>query len=206
MLIPEQFQKLSDEELVRLTLKKQDIFLYLMQRYEQKLLRYIRRISNLDPDDAQDILQEVFIKTYNNLNDFDPSLKFSSWIYRITHNQVISNFRKLKARPQKILWDDNEEFIKNIASEFNLEKEIDGKLDRQVILQILDKLDFKYKETLELRFLEDKSYQEISDILKKPAGTVATLINRAKKQFKNNYSDLFPPPSRILGTTADRLQ
>jgi len=177
-------QDASDEQLVQLTLKNQDIFLHLMQRYEQKLLRYIRRISNLDQDDAQDILQEVFIKVYNNLNAFDPDLKFSSWIYRITHNQVISNFRKLKARPNKIIWDDNDEFIKNIADEFDLENEINKKLDKEIILKILQKLDFKYKEVLELRFLEDKTYDEISDILKKPAGTVATLISRAKKQFK----------------------
>jgi len=189
MTNPAPSANLSDAELVKLTLKDSENFLYLMQRYEAKLLRYIRRISNLNEDDAQDILQEVFIKVYNNLNNFDSSLKFSSWIYRITHNSVISNFRKLKARPQKILWDDNEDFIKNIASEFNLEKEIDGKLDREIILQILDKLDFKYKEVLELKFLEDKTYNEISDILKKPAGSVATLIHRAKKEF----SKKFPP-------------
>lgn len=184
MTKPDNLNNMSDQELVKLTLKNQDIFLYLMQRYEAKLLRYIHRISNLDQDDAQDILQEVFIKVYNNLNNFDSDLKFSSWIYRITHNQVISNFRKLKARPQKILWDEGGEFLKNIASEFNLEKEISQKLDAEIILKILKKLDYKYKEVLELRFLEDKTYDEILDILKKPAGSVATLIHRAKKSFK----------------------
>ncbi len=174
----------TDAELVQLTLKDQNFFICLMQKYEQKLLRYIQRISNFSLEEAEDILQEVFIKIYQNLNAFDLSLKFSSWAYRITHNQVISQFRKNKSRPEKILWDDNDAFLKNIADEFNLEKEIDAKLDREMILNTLKKLDYKYKEILELRFLEEKTYVEISDILQKPEGTVATLINRAKKQFK----------------------
>ena len=189
MTNPEKVTEISDKKLVKLSLENQDYSLYIMRRYEAKLLRYIRRISNLDNDDAQDILQEVFIKTYNNLNNFDPSLKFSSWIYRITHNSVISNFRKLKARQQKILWDDNPEFIKNIASELDLERELNNKLNKEIILKILEKLDFKYKEILELRFLEEKTYDEISDILKKPTGSVATLINRAKKYFKKELEN-----------------
>ena len=65
-----------------------------------------------------------------------------------------------------------------------MEKEIDLITDKQLITDILNSLDYKYKEILELKFLEEKDYREISDILKKPLGTIATLINRAKKQFK----------------------
>lgn len=182
------YQEKSDTELGQLSLKDQQFFLYLMQRYEARLLRYIRRISNFDPDDAEDILQEVFIKIYNNLNGYDSNLKFSSWIYRITHNQVISHFRKQKARPQKVIWDLDQEFLNNLASEFDLNEFTDLKINQDLILKILENLDFKYKEILELRFLEDKSYSEISDILKKPSGTVATLINRAKKQFQKELA------------------
>ncbi len=177
----------TDEELVKLTLESQDFYIHLMQRYEQKLLRYIQRISNFDQDESEDLLQETFIKVFENLNDFDKDLKFSSWIYRITHNKVIDHFRKSKRRPDKILWEDNGELINNIMSEFDLEKEMDDKINKKEILNNIKKLDFKYKEVLELRFLEDKSYKEISDILKKPEGTVATLISRAKKQFHKEY-------------------
>ena len=68
----------SDEDLVVLTLKNRDVFLYLMRRYEAPLLRYIRRIAGVNIEEAEDILQESFIKAYQNLNDFDPKLKFSS--------------------------------------------------------------------------------------------------------------------------------
>ncbi|MCD4760747.1 RNA polymerase sigma factor, partial [bacterium] len=148
-----------------------------------KLLRYIRRISGLNIEDAEDVLQDVFIKVYQNLNSFDTSLKFSSWIYRITHNQVISNFRKKQARPQEISGD-NELILNNIVSDLDMGRDIDLGYARENIDKILNSLDIKYREVLVLKFLEEKEYKEISDILKKPMGTVATLLNRAKKQFR----------------------
>ena len=181
--------KNSDEELVKLTLVNQDNFLFIMKRYESKLLRYILRISGIKKEDAEDLLQEVFIKVYENLNDFDQKLKFSSWIYRITHNMVIDNFRKMKVRPAIANFNEdiNNKILANIKSDFDIFKEIDIKYLREGIEKVLKKMDRNYKEVLVLRFFEDKSYEEISDILKKPTGTVSTLINRAKKQFKNEF-------------------
>ena len=173
---------LSDEELVKLTLNKQDNFLYLIQRYEAKLGRYIKRIAGLNKEDTEDILQEVFIKTYQNINSFDKGLKFSSWIYRIAHNEVIDNYRKKQARPQEMTFD-TENILNNLASELDISKNIDHKYLQANISQVLNSLDLKYREVLILKFLEEKEYKEISDILKKPMGTVATLISRAKKQF-----------------------
>ena len=140
------------------------------------------RISGLRKEDAEDILQDVFLKVYQNLNDFDSDLKFSSWIYRIAHNQTISNHRKLKSRPQEISID--ESAFNNFASNLDLEKDVDRVVLKKTVGAILMKMDDKYREALVLRFMEDKSYQEISDILKKPIGTVAVLIRRAKDQFK----------------------
>lgn len=179
-------EKLTDQELVDLTLKSEDNFLYLMQRYETKLLRYIKRLSNISHEEAEDILQESFIKIYQNINGFDKKLKFSSWIYRITHNEVISYWRKTKTRPQNITWEINDQILNNIIADFDINQSIDADLLSQDINRMLNKLDKKYQEVLILKFLEGKSYKEISDILKKPMGTVATLVNRAKKQFRDN--------------------
>jgi len=178
------FRKKTDEELVSLALGNQGHFLCLMRRYEGKLLAFILRISNYSHDEAEDILQEVFIKIYENLNDFDTSLKFSSWAYRITHNQVISHYRKVRARPQSLPLDINEKILANLSSDLDIEKEIEVGYLKKAIKKVLANLDVKYREVLILKFLEERSYQEISDILKKPMGTVATLINRAKKEFK----------------------
>jgi RNA polymerase sigma-70 factor (ECF subfamily) len=178
------YANLSDEEVIKLVLKNQEIFSCLIERYENKLLRYIGRITNLSPDDQEDVLQEIFIKVYKNLNDFDTDLKFSSWIYRIAHNEIISNFRKRKRRPEYTPGEENEVLLKNIISEINLEKDLDTEYLKENIYKILDKIDEKYKEVLILKYFESKDYKEISDILKKPMGTVATLLNRAKQEFQ----------------------
>ncbi len=180
----EEIKNATDEELIPLILKKPNFFIHLVERYASKLRRYIIRISGATPDDADDLLQESFIDIYRNLNSFDVNLKFSSWAYRITHNRVVSNFRKMKSRPQQFFSDGDDDFIKRIASDLDLANEVNNRLNREIILQVLNSLDYKYKEILELRFLEEKDYQEISDILRKPMGTVATTISRAKKKFK----------------------
>ena len=184
MASQENYQNLTDEELVALTLKDQESFIYLIERYERKLLNYIRKITNVDEDEAKDILQDSFIKVYSNLNDFDLDLKFSSWIYRIVRNQVISNYRKKSARPQTISFEVENNILENIASDLDIEKEVELIQLREKIFEALNRLDRKYKEVIVLKFFEEKEYHEISDIIKKPMGTVATLINRAKKKLK----------------------
>lgn len=173
----------TDEQIVVLTLKNQDYYLCLMKRYEAKLLNYILKISNINREDAEDILQEVFIKTYQNLNDFDLNYKFSNWIYSIAYNATISAFRKKKVRPQTVSWEDKD--LNNILeSALDIENTSLQKLTYKQILKIINRLPLKYKDVLILKFMEGKDYREISDILHKPMGTIATLINRAKKSLK----------------------
>jgi len=179
--------QMSDNELVKLSLDNSDHFLCLTRRYESKLLHYISRISRFSREDAKDILQDVFIKTYYNLNEFDPELKFSSWIYRITHNQTVSEIRKKSIRPTIPL---EKEDIDRFEDAFDIVKEIDNSIDRQKIDEVISHLDEKYREVLILRFLDEKDYVEIADILKKPTSTVGNLIARGKILFKKEYEKL----------------
>ncbi|HBH45882.1 MAG: hypothetical protein A2445_01595 [Candidatus Jacksonbacteria bacterium RIFOXYC2_FULL_44_29] len=182
---PKDLLQKNDEDLVKLTLENQELYLYLMRRYEPKLLRYILRISNVSEAEAEDVLQDVFIKAFQHLNEFDPDLKFSSWIYRITRNQVISNYRKIKARPQTVeLIEEAGTGVEKLLSDLDIEEALNNHELALEVEKVLTAMDQKYKEVLVLKYLEDKSYQEISDILKKPLGTVATLLNRAKQAFK----------------------
>jgi RNA polymerase sigma-70 factor (ECF subfamily) len=175
---------LTDEDLVRRSLQNIEYFACLFERYEKKLIRYILRISSFLPEEANDILQEVFIKIWVNLNKFDDNLKFSSWAYRIVHNTVVSEWKKSRSfgkdRNVKI----DEEIFKNLPSEFDLVEKSYKKDDIAMIRKILNSLPEKYRDVLVLKFLEEKNYNEISDILRKPPGTVATLIHRAKKAFR----------------------
>ena len=181
-------QNLSDAELVKLALENQNDFLYLVDRYKGKLLNYIRRLTNVNEDDAEDILQEVFIKVYLNLNDFNSDLKFSSWIYRITHNQVISSHRKLKARPEGYAVNIDDQAALDLAADIDIIAGADLGIMKGNIAKILSGMDDKYRDILVLKFLEEKSYQEISDIIRKPAGTVASMINKAKQEFRKELA------------------
>ena len=184
MIIDENHEGKTDEELVSLTIDNQDYLAILIKRYEDKLLRYIHRISNVSAEEAEDVLQEVFIKVYTNLNDFDQDLKFSSWVYRIAHNHVISNFRRNKTRGMEEQIPIDEKIANILISDIDTIKDIDHTFLKENINKVLMKMDIKYREVLVLKYLEEKEYKEMSDILKKPMGTIATLINRAKKQFK----------------------
>ena len=180
-------EDLTDEDLVLLTLDNANTFSYIVERYQKKLLYYIRRISGVSHEEAEDMLQEIFVKMYANLNSFDISLKFSSWAYRIAHNHVISSHRKKKARPDGVSFDADESLVTKLASSLDLELELDQQFLHEHIESLFDKLDVKYREVMVLKYFEEKSYDEISDILKKPVGTIGTLLNRAKKQFKELY-------------------
>ncbi|OGM96080.1 hypothetical protein A2333_02645 [Candidatus Wolfebacteria bacterium RIFOXYB2_FULL_49_7] len=179
----------TDEELVTLTLKDRELYACLIRRYEAPLARYVWRISGYSDDDIADILQNAFISAYRNLNGFDPSLKFSSWLYRIVHNETISQHRKRRARPQTVSVEENDDVFELLASEVDVARDADRAMTAMRIRAVLDAMDPKYREVLVLKYLEDKDYREISDILQKPMGTIATLINRAKKQFKGKVED-----------------
>ncbi len=178
----------SDEELVALALNNQASFALIIERYKNKLFNYIRRITSVRDEDAEDLLQDIFLKVYLNLNDFDTSLKFSSWIYAIARNQVISQHRKLSVRAEGHSTNLEDESARKLASNINIEKELDNIYLKDNVAKVLYSLPEKYREVLVLKFLEEKNYQEISDIIKKPVGTVGSLMNKAKSEFKKELT------------------
>lgn len=175
----------TDEEIVALAITQKEFFGVLVERYEEKLTRYIRRLGVRSSEDIEDVLQEVFLKAYRYLNDFDTTLSFSSWIYRIAHNEAISFYRKLHVRPEGHLIDDGDEALSLVDSgERSNEFEFDISLNSVEVKNALSKLEQKYRDVVVLRYFEHKEYEEISDILKIPTGSVGTLIHRAKKRMK----------------------
>ena len=175
----------TDQELAALALADKKCFAELVLRYEPKLRRYLGRITSFSREEIDDCLQDVFIKTYKNLNGYDKSFSFSSWIYRITHNQAISLFRLSSAHPANLTLD-NEDSLR-LADELDLSKDLDNVLLGEKIQATLEKLKPAHREILTLKFLEEKTYEEISDVLRKPMGTVATLIYKAKNEFKKYW-------------------
>jgi len=141
-------------------------------------------------EEAEDITQEVFLKVFKNLYSFNPQLKFSSWIYRIAHNETV-NWLKKNSRYKKESLDENDYLVDTIHDDTDMIKQLDLKSDLTKINQVIAKLPEKYREVIILKFLEEKSYEEISDILKKPISTIGVLINRARKIIRRNYSNIW---------------
>ena len=171
-------KSISDEELVA-KVRKEDKELYaeIVNRYQYKLMKYATYLIH-DEQKAADVVQEAFIKAYVNINGFNTKKKFSSWIYRIVHNQAMNLVKKYhKESPM----DKNMDW----SSDSNLEEEFDKKHIQEMVQACLDNMPVKYSEPLILYFMEDYSYEDISDILRLPMGTVATRINRGKILLKN---------------------
>jgi len=170
---------IPDKDLVKKSLLDSFYFSCLYYRYETELQRYIKRISNVSEEEISDILQESFIKIWKNLNDYNNEITLSSWIYRIVHNQTISHWRKLQSfgKANKVSY---EAYFSEATSQ---ETELTNEPNEKKIQKIIHQLPINYQSVLVLRYFENKNYEEISDILKIPEGTVATRLNRAKKFF-----------------------
>lgn len=183
---------LPDEEIVRRTLHDKEAFALLIQRYEAKLARYVERLGVGILEDREDILQNAFIKAYKNLNSFDPTLSFSSWMYRIAHNEAMSFFRRKHARPQVILNEESEVLLTELRDEDADASELaELRLSHEELEKAFQTLEPQYRDALALRYFEDRSYTEMSDILEVPVGTVSTLLYRAKRALRKALPDAF---------------
>lgn len=173
----------TDEEIVKQVQQGEvEPFELLVQRYQEKLLRYGRKFLN-NNQDIEEIVQEVFIKAYVNIKGFDCSRKFSSWIYRIAHNEFVNALKK--KRP--LYFFDLDVLLPHFVSKEDIERDIEKKEIKSLIDKSLNKLSLKYKEVIVLYYFEELSYKEISDVLRIPISTVGVRIKRAKKLMKNLY-------------------
>lgn len=206
---PTKAAPLSDAELVKLSLQSAENFGLIIQKYEQKLLRYITYFTGLDLQHAEDIVQETFLKVYRNLNGFNPRLNFSSWIYRIAHNEALNYLKKNKRNAYVSLENDQEgatSLINVLASDENISHNYSRQELAQKVWKILSLMREDYREILILKFIEDYDYNHISEILKKPLGTVGVLISRAKENFKSYAQSVDTERSKANGRAeADNL-
>ncbi len=177
------FESKSDEEIAELVPDNKEYFGVIIRRYEGKLMRYVKRIGGGRQESVEDVVQNIFIKAYVNIESFRKGQKFSSWLYGIAHNECIDYWRRNK-KHTNISLDENVELAAVLASSEDIEHDLFVKEEGLLVRKALDQLPVKFKEVLVLRYLEDKDYQEISDILKKPVSTVGTLIHRAKALLK----------------------
>lgn len=173
----------TDEE-IALRVQSGDSGAYetLVDRYDAKLMRYASKFL-VDADDAKDLVQDTFIKAYENIQSFDASRRFSPWVYRIAHNEFVNALKKRQSRHTVFDFDIDTilPFIQaaETADRLAMDKDL-----RRGIDENLDKLDPKYREPLILYYLEEMDYKEISDVLQIPVSTVGVRLARARSALK----------------------
>ena len=180
----------SDEELVNLVQGgDQAAFGHLVERYGDKITRYARRFL-FGYEDAEDLVQQVFIKAYINIQSFDIKKKFSPWLYRIAHNEFL-NAIKRKRKEALPFFDPDTLFPHPAAAETTDHDVLKAEL-KEALEASLDKLSAKYRETLVLYFYEDLTYDQIADVLQIPIATVGVRLRRGKEKLRILYDQIHP--------------
>lgn len=181
-------KRLSDEEVARRVQSGQiESFGRLVKRYEDKMLRYAKKFL-FNYHETEDLVQEVFIKAYVNIRSFDASRKFSSWLYRIAHNEFINAIKKKGKEPVPFF--DLDTLLPHLVSRDNADDKADRREIREMLEKCLGKLSPKYREPLILYYLEGLNYREIADILRAPVSTVGIRLKRGREKMKIIFNKL----------------
>ncbi len=158
-----------------------NIFGELVKRYEQKMMRYTRKFL-FAGDEVKDVVQEIFLKAYVNIRSFDASRRFSPWLYRIAHNELINAVKKKSRLPTFTF--DLDALFPHLAAKENVEGELERKEALTMLDRSLDKLSPKYKEVLVLYYIEELDYKEIAEVLQIPISTVGVRLQRGRVMLK----------------------
>lgn len=172
------YSRYSDEELAARFLQgEQEAFAELVQRYSKPLYNLAYRFTG-DVGEAEDLVQEVFLRAYKSFPGLKLDLPFRPWIYRITTNLCINWVKK--KRPVS-----EESIIGKLIDEAPLPSELFEHKNLQDILQkAILKLPLKYRSVVILRYSQELTFEEIANVLNLPVGTVKTHFFRAKKLLR----------------------
>lgn len=155
-----------------------DSFETIVTTFEGMIYNICYRYFNND-EDAKDLTQEIFIKIYRNLNHFNFTCKFSTWVYRIAANACIDQLRKKQARPQTVEMD--ERLIQVGDSAQGPAEALITKDSLKNLGSAISKLPEDYRLMIVLRELQGLSYQEITEITGEKSGTVKSRLSRARQ-------------------------
>jgi len=164
--------------------KDQRAYTELMGRYKDSVYFMLLKMVN-NSDDAEDLTIETFSKAFKRLDQYTPQFAFSTWLFKIASNHSIDFIRKKRIRAisidQGFSNEDGESYVIPVKEE-SLDPEESMQKDERVqrMRDVVEKLKPRYKRLVELRYFEEKSYEEISEILELPLGTVKAQLFRAR--------------------------
>lgn len=191
--IDEKKPNISDEQLIaRFQLGDVQAYDILVRRYKDQLLNFVFRFVG-NRTDAEDIVQETFLRVYRNKHMYKEIAKFSTWVYTIAGNLAKTELRRRKRH--KVFSVSN--FV-NEERDFDIpdrdhspERKVDSNIQENIIQKAIEKLPIKFKEVIVLRDIQEFAYEEISQILNIPLGTVKSRVNRGRLKLQEDLKFLF---------------
>jgi RNA polymerase sigma-70 factor (ECF subfamily) len=157
----------------------------IVHRYQGQLINFVGRLVS-DRITAEDIVQETFLRVYRNKHRYKEIARFSTWIYTIAGNLARTELRRRKIRNIFSISQRGETEIDYEIPDtsINVEREVEGKIRQEVIMKEIGRLPVYFREVIILRDIQDLSYEEISQILEVPLGTVKSRVNRGRTQIQ----------------------
>lgn len=186
------------EDLIKKRIKQvlkgdQDAFGEIVELYKDKVFQICFRMLG-NRHEAEDMAQEAFVRAYVNIKSFNINMKFSTWLYRIATNLCIDRIRKKKPDfylDAKVAGSEGLDMYSQIAADTALPEEEVESLELQETIQAeILKLPEKYRTPIVLKYIEELSLKEISEILDLPVGTVKTRIHRGREALRNQLRHL----------------
>lgn len=183
---------LEDDKFVKQAIKgDQDAYKKLMDKYQKPLYFHVLKMVR-NHEQVEDLVQEAFMKAFKNLNSYNTNYAFSTWLYRITTNHTIDYLRKKKLKTTSInepIKTKEGEMEIQISDEAETDREIIRKERKKIIHTAINNLPKKYRRVIEMRHLQELSYQEIAEQLDLPLGTVKAHIFRAREMLYKELKD-----------------
>ena len=160
----------------------------LMERYRDSIFHMINKMV-FGSDDAEDLTMETFTKAFNRLHQYTPAFAFSTWLFKIGSNHTIDFIRKKRINAlsldQGFRNEDGEAMEIHIADDkLDPIQTLEKKERIELLRDVVSKMKPKYRELVELRYFEEKSYDEIAEELHRSLGTVKAQLHRAREALE----------------------
>ncbi len=162
--------------------KQQERFNKVMVPHMDVLYNYGLYLTG-DREEANDLLQETYLKAFRFFDKFEPGTNAKAWLYRIMRNTFINEYRRVKRLPDLVQYDEqisSYQMLPRDEEKTELRKQINGELFEDEIAGAISSLPEKFKSVIVLRDVEDLPYEEIADALEIPVGTVRSRLHRAR--------------------------
>jgi RNA polymerase sigma-70 factor, ECF subfamily len=192
------YKKLTDQEIVALARKgREAAYRELIGRYQRPVFSLIYRLVR-DREKSEDLAQETFIKVLNAIDRYDPTYKFSSWIFKIAHNTSLDHLRKkepitlsLEGSPHAESASEQEASVIQALSTEETPEDYAASRELGATLEVaIAKLRPEYRTAIIMCHVEGRPYEEIAETMGVPLGTVKTYIHRARNELKKELEHL----------------